>query len=51
VLGRFETRVAMVTLGDGPGFLLAEHLEGDAPVLVERTRPERGESLRGRRDF
>jgi predicted enzyme related to lactoylglutathione lyase len=93
---RFETRVAMVDLGDGPGFLLAEHLHGDAPVLVyrvddleaevarlaedgvqvtepfefpygdavevlspgpqrvalyARTRPERGESLRGRRDF
>jgi hypothetical protein len=93
---RFGTRVAMVELGEGPGFLLAEHLEGDAPVLVfrvddldaavadlggrgvrtgdrfefpygdgvevvspgpqrvaiyERTREERGESLRGRRDF
>jgi hypothetical protein len=93
---RFETRVAMVDLGSGPGFLLAQHLEGEAPVLVyrvddldaevdrlaerhirvsapfefpygdavellspgpqrvaiyERTRPERGDSLRGRRDF
>jgi hypothetical protein len=93
---RFDTRVAMVALGDGPGFLLAQHLEGDAPVLVyrvddlaasvsalgerdiavsepfefpygdavevlspgpqrvavyERTRAERGDSLRGRRDF
>jgi hypothetical protein len=93
---RFETRVAMLTLGSGPGFLLAQHLEGDAPVLVyrvedleaavadlgarglgvgerfefpygdavevpspapqrvaiyERTRPDRGDSLRGRRDF
>ena len=93
---RFDTRVAMVALGEGPGFLLAEHLEGDAPVLVyrvddlgdavtdlsarglavseqfefpygdavevlspgpqrvaiyERNRPDRGDSLRGRRDF
>ncbi len=93
---RFDTRVAMLTLGPGPGFLLAQHLEGDAPVLVyrvdhleaavtdlgaqglevgerfefpygdavevpspdpqrvaiyERTRPDRGDSLRGRRDF
>ncbi len=93
---RFGTRVAMVNLGDGPGFLLAEHLAGDAPVLVyrvndlaasvadltargvetgepfefpygagvelvnpgpqrvaiyERTREDRGGSLRGRRDF
>jgi len=93
---RFDTRVAMVSLGEGPGFLLAQHLEGDAPVLVyrvddladsvtdlsgrgvavserfefpygeavevlspgpqrvavyERSRPDRGDSLRGRRDF
>ncbi len=93
---RFDTRVAMIRLGDGPGFLLAQHLEGDAPVLVyrvddlagavgdlteqglevsehfefpygeavevhspgpqrvaiyERSRPDRGDSLRGRRDF
>jgi hypothetical protein len=93
---RFDTRVAMVELGDGPGFLLAQHLEGDAPVLVyrvddldaeittladrgvavsehfefpygeavelvspgpqrvaiyQRTRPERGDSIRGRRDY
>jgi hypothetical protein len=93
---RFDTRVAMLTLGDGPGFLLAQHLEGEAPVLVyrvddlaatvadltgrglgvseqfdfpygeavevrspgpqrvavyERSRPDRGDSLRGRRDF
>ena len=93
---RFDTRVAMLTLGAGPGFLLAQHLEGDAPVLVyrvddlgaavsdlrarglevgerfefpygeaaevpspdpqrvaiyERSRPDRGDSLRGRRDF
>ena len=93
---RFDTKVAMVDLGGGPGFVLAEHLQGDAPVLVyrvddlgagigdlaergvavsdrfefpygeavevlspgpqrvaiyERSRPERGESLRDRRDF
>ncbi len=93
---RFDTRVAMVSLGEGPGFVLAQHLEGDAPVLVyrvddlaasvadlagrgieagerfefpygdavevlspgaqrvaiyERTRADRGDSLRGRRDF
>jgi hypothetical protein len=93
---RFDTRVAMVSLGEGPGFLLAQHLEGDAPVLVyrvadlaesvtelsgrgvtvserfefpygeavevlspgpqrvaiyERSHPDRGDSLRGRRDF
>jgi hypothetical protein len=93
---RFDTRVAMLSLGDGPGFLLAQHLEGDSPVLVyrvddlaasvsdlarrgievsrrfefpygdavevqspgsqrvaiyERSRAERGDSLRGRRDF
>jgi hypothetical protein len=34
---RFGTRVAMVRLTeDGPAVLLAEHLEGDAPVLVYR---------------
>lgn len=34
---RFGTRVAMVELGSGPpAVLLAEHLEGDAPVLVYR---------------
>ena len=34
---RFETRVAMVRVsGDGPHLLLAEHLDGDAPVLVFR---------------
>jgi hypothetical protein len=93
---RFDTRVAMVELGTGPGFLLAQHLQGDAPVLVyrvddlaaevdrlaergvrvsepfefpygeavellspgpqrvaiyERSRADRGDSLRGRRDF
>ena len=93
---RFDTRVAMMSLGEGPGFLLAQHLEGDAPVLVyrvddlassvadlagrgiavsgrfefpygdavevlspgpqrvaiyQRSRPERGDSLRDRRDF
>ena len=93
---RFDTRVAMVDLGAGPGFLLAQHLHGEAPVLVyrvddlaaritdlagrgvavtdrfefpygeavevlspgpqrvaiyERTRPDRGDSLRHRRDF
>ena len=93
---RFDTRVAMIALGEGPGVLLAQHLEGDSPVLVyrvddlaaavddltgrglevgeriefpygeavevhspgpqrvaiyERSRPDRGDSLRGRRDF
>jgi len=94
---RFGTRVAMVRLaGGGPELLLAQHLEGDQPILVfrvedldaaieelggrevalgshfempfgvgvelsgpgpqrvaiyERTRPERGDSLAGRRDF
>jgi hypothetical protein len=34
---RFGTRVAMVRLGDErPALLLAEHLEGDQPVLVFR---------------
>lgn len=34
---RFGTRVAMVDLAPGsPPVLLAEHLEGDAPVLVYR---------------
>jgi hypothetical protein len=34
---RFSTRVAMVKLASGsPAVLLAEHLEGDAPVLVYR---------------
>ncbi len=33
----FDTRVAMVRLSDeGPGVLLAGHLEGEAPVLVYR---------------
>jgi catechol 2,3-dioxygenase-like lactoylglutathione lyase family enzyme len=33
----FGTRVARVALaGEGPALLLAEHLEGDAPVLVHR---------------
>ncbi len=94
---RFGTRVAMVRLTtDGPKLVLAEHLEGDRPILIFRvddldaamaeleargvepgapfempyghgfglktpgpqrlalyqlTRPERGESLAGRRDF
>ena len=94
---RFGTRVAMVRLSaGGPELLLAEHLEGDQPILVfrvddldaaiaelqarpvalgthfempygvgvevsvpgpqriavyQRTRPERGDSLAGRRDF
>jgi hypothetical protein len=96
---RFETRVAMVRLTAaeaGPALVLAEHLEGDQPILVfrvddvdaaiaelqrrgvalgshfempygvgiqvsspgpqrlalyERSRPERGDSLAGRRDF
>jgi hypothetical protein len=34
---RFGTRVAMIRLGEEPpAILLAEHLEGDAPVLVYR---------------
>ena len=34
---RFGTRVAMVQLTDeAPAVLLAEHLQGDAPVLVYR---------------
>jgi hypothetical protein len=34
---RFGTRVAMVEFATGsPAVLLAEHLEGDAPVLVYR---------------
>jgi catechol 2,3-dioxygenase-like lactoylglutathione lyase family enzyme len=34
---RFATRVAMLRVsGEGPHLLLAEHLEGDAPVLVFR---------------
>jgi hypothetical protein len=34
---RFETRVAMLRVSDdGPHLLLAEHLDGDAPVLVYR---------------
>lgn len=33
---RFGTRVAMVRLADGPALLLAQHLEGEAPVLVFR---------------
>jgi hypothetical protein len=94
---RFGTRVAMVRLaGDEPELLLAEHLDGDAPILLyrvadldaavgelavrgeevgerfefpygfgvellapkpqrlavyERSRPDRGDSLAGRRDF
>jgi hypothetical protein len=34
---RFETRVAMVELGDGsPHLLLAHHLEGERPILIYR---------------
>ena len=34
---RFQTRVAMVrATADGPRLLLAEHLEGDQPILVFR---------------
>jgi hypothetical protein len=34
---RFETRVAMVQLApDAPSVLLAEHLEGEAPILIFR---------------
>jgi hypothetical protein len=32
----FDTRVAMLRLGDGPALLLAGHLEGERPVLVFR---------------
>jgi hypothetical protein len=32
----FETRVAMVRLAGEPDLLLAEHLEGEQPVLVFR---------------
>ena len=32
----FGARVAMVHLGDGPPLLLADHIEGDRPVLVYR---------------
>src|SRR3954471_9298769 len=35
-IGAFGTRVARVDLGGGPALLLAEHLEGEAPVLVYR---------------
>jgi catechol 2,3-dioxygenase-like lactoylglutathione lyase family enzyme len=94
---RFGTRVAEVRLtGAGPRVLLAEHIEGDSPVLLyrvaglddavaelerrglefemrfgfpygegalfhtpggqrlavyENSRPDRGDSIRGRRDF
>ena len=94
---RFGTRVAMLRLSpDGPSLLLAEHLEGERPILIfrvadleaaiaelegrgaelgapfempyghgielhspgpqrlavyELTRPERGESIAGRRDY
>jgi hypothetical protein len=35
----FGTRVAMISLADrAPALLLAEHLEGDQPVLVFRVR-------------
>lgn len=35
----FGTRVAMISLADAPpAILLAEHLEGEAPVLVFRVR-------------
>jgi hypothetical protein len=94
---RFGTRVAMLRVSpEGPALLLAEHLEGDRPILIYRvadleaaiaelegrgaelgprfempygpgievlsrgpqrlavyelTRPERGASITGRRDF
>jgi catechol 2,3-dioxygenase-like lactoylglutathione lyase family enzyme len=32
----FGTRVARVRLGAGPALLLAEHLDGEQPVLVHR---------------
>jgi hypothetical protein len=32
----FGTRVAEVRVADGPRLVLAEHLEGQAPVLVHR---------------
>lgn len=47
----FDTRVAMVRLSDeGPGVLLAGHLEGETPVLVYRVDDiaSAGEELRGR---
>jgi hypothetical protein len=41
----FGTRVAMLRVtGSGPALLLAEHLEGDQPVLVFRVR-DLGQSL------
>jgi hypothetical protein len=41
---RFGTRVAMVELGSSPPpVLLAEHLEGEAPVLVFRVEDLEGE--------
>lgn len=48
---RFGTRVAMVELQrDAPALLLAEHLEGDQPVLVYRVADLEGtlERLRSR---
>src|SRR3954452_23904405 len=48
----FGARVAMLRLASGPPeLLLADHLEGERPVLVDRV-PDlaaAGESLRGRR--
>jgi hypothetical protein len=32
----FGARVAMVELGDGPPLLLADHVEGERPILVYR---------------
>ena len=51
---RFGTRVAMVDLSQGPPpVLLAEHLEGEAPVLVYRVADleQTITELAGRRDF
>ncbi len=48
---RFGTRVAMVRADpDGPALLLAEHLEGDQPILIFRVADleAAGAELRGR---
>ena len=48
---RFQTRVAMMrATADGPRLLLAEHLEGDSPILVFRVDDLDAaiEELRGR---
>jgi hypothetical protein len=40
----FGARVAMVALGEGPPLLLADHLEGEHPVLVFRV-PDLDEAM------